>query len=565
MARGELAVNLTAPMAVVSDYNVIKSSILGGEQSLHWLNPAIVAEFDIPAGPLREILANRYTRWNNAMEILGNCLGAKENQFQAQFREYFTVVAKSIRSRQQRTLRKLKVEGQKEELVYQLDVVKDLAVPVITCFFIDFLGFWNRVKTDAYPNREFSEDAIYKLMDDCQDYQSWDTDQTKGNKRRQTFQTSIKKLKEVAEYGVRRSSSGILWWRNAFRTYGAGTEPRQVMQMRRLAVTATQTLLSKGFSQAEVSAIMLAFALDSAHNLVQSFTETLAYFIDPKTREHCWVGPPAKDPRTKHFQSLQNLSLNPSPENDVKITQYALEAQRLRPSPKLAPQYVGQKPTPTHLNGKSVANSTTVFVDTYEANRNPEVFPSPNEFRLDRDPSTYLIYGSSLDEKGKKRGAPFAKQLSLAYLTSMLKHAATLKELRVAHDKRGRLKRVTTPSGLAGYKAGDELVRYASPQWGQLLPFPATWEVRYNGVGAGVFAGGDNANQGHGQNQVYSAAEWRCEDAEMKAETKSETEEAVKELVGEVGKRVEMCETYKWGKLEDMVSVREVADELCEE
>jgi len=76
----------------------------------------------------------------------------------------------------------------------------------------------------------------------------------------------------------------------------------------------------------------------------------------------------------------------------------------------------------------------------------------------------------------------------------MLKHVATLKNLRVAHDKEGRLKKVKTPEGLE---------RYCSSQWNVLLPSPATWNIRYDNVGRGVYDGRDNANQGHGMNQLW--------------------------------------------------------------
>lgn len=87
----------------------------------------------------------------------------------------------------------------------------------------------------------------------------------------------------------------------------------------------------------------------------------------------------------------------------------------------------------------------------------------------------------------------FSKKLGLIAVTGMIKHAASLKNLRVAHDKLGRLKKVRTPEGSE---------KYCNTQWNQLLPSPATWNLRFDGIGPGVFAGTDNADQGHGMDQT---------------------------------------------------------------
>ena len=513
------------------DYSIIKSTILGGASAVEWANPAIVARFDIPKGPLREIMTNEYNvnRWDKAMKIVGGCLGAEHGKFDGgQVRKYFARLAEGIRIREQR-----KMQVVNKEQTYQLDIVSDYAIPVITCFFADWLGFWDRVKTAEFPNREFSENAIYELLANCQDFQSWDADQTKGMKRQQLFRTSIQKLKQLTDYGVSRSADGLLYWRNLFRTYGSGKEYKvspEVITMRKLAVKSIQILLRNGFSYDEVASIMLTFALDSAHKLVLNFTEILAYFIDPKTHENHTIGNHGKDSRTELWREIQKLALKNDSKADEKIVKYALEAQRLTPSIKLARQRIAKNNIDleigTKKNGKgktesvtsTVCHGQTILLDIHAANRNSRVFPSPNEFSLKRNISDYLIYSEIVDDNGKPQAAPFAKQLALAYLTALLKHTASMKYARVAHDKLGRLKRVDTPSGLPGYPAADALRRYMSPQWDTLLPFPVTWEIRFNGMGEGVFEGGDNADQGHGQNQVYQTGDLSSAPPEERAE-----------------------------------------------
>ena len=500
------------------DYSTIKQHILGGTTAGDWANPAIVAHTDIPKGTLRKVMTNEYDskRWDKAMEIMGICLGAENGEIATgQFRRYFTRLAEETRIREQR-----KLQVVQKEQVYQLDVVSDYAIPVVTRFFADWLGFWDRVKTTDFPDREFSENAIYELLEHCQDYQSWDADQTKGMKRRQLFQASIQKLKALADYGVVKSSVGWFYWRNLFRTYGTGAP--ESIAMRRLAVNSTQSLLRAGFSYDEVASVQLQFALDSAHKLVLNFTEILAYFIDPKTHQKGVVGDHGADSRTELWRELQQLALKDNASADNEIVRYALEAQRLTPSLKLARQYVSKtdgiiKTVKENQYGEgekvelSISKGETILLDIHAANRNPKVFPSPEKFSLGRkqkqeprrNRGDYLIYGDVVDEQGQTQAAPFAKQLALAYLGALLKHTASMKCVRVAHDKLGRLKRVATPSGLPGYPAADALRRYASPHWDALLPFPVTWDIRFNGMGEGVFEGGDNADQGHGLDQIW--------------------------------------------------------------
>jgi hypothetical protein len=97
--------------------------------------------------------------------------------------------------------------------------------------------------------------------------------------------------------------------------------------------------------------------------------------------------------------------------------------------------------------------------------------------------SSYLIYGAVTSDAGKEQAAPFAKQLGLTFVNALIKHVSTMRCVRVWHTTRqARLKRVTLPGGLPGYPADDVLKRYASPQWDALLPFPASWELRFNDI-----------------------------------------------------------------------------------
>lgn len=133
----------------------------------------------------------------------------------------------------------------------------------------------------------------------------------------------------------------------------------------------------------------------------------------------------------------------------------------------------------------------TVFKKT--AQQDPKVFPRPETFSMfpsERELDKYLSPGKPNSEEDGFQ----IQALALLGLAGMLKHIAKLKDVRVAHDTLGRLKRVKTQNSLEGFM---------TITWDQVVPFPTTWSIRYNGEGRGVYTGKDNANQGHGSNQVY--------------------------------------------------------------
>ena len=84
---------------------------------------------------------------------------------------------------------------------------------------------------------------------------------------------------------------------------------------------------------------------------------------------------------------------------------------------------------------------------------------NPGAINLDRKLQNYLIYGHGNAKRFD------TKQLTLTALTGMLKYMAKLKDLRVAHDKLGRLKRVKVPSGIE---------QYMTVQWDRITPFPTS-------------------------------------------------------------------------------------------
>jgi hypothetical protein len=140
------------------------------------------------------------------------------------------------------------------------------AVPIITRFFADYLGFWDHVQTKDHPDREFTEIQIHNHIRNCQDFLSYNADQTTQFKRRNAFRDSLKFLKEQAEHGVHQNSSGWTHWNRNLETKG---DNKSVVKMRKLGLNVSRELgkTAKG-GEAEVAATMLKVALDVAHTSV---------------------------------------------------------------------------------------------------------------------------------------------------------------------------------------------------------------------------------------------------------------------------------------------------------
>ena len=88
--------------------------------------------------------------------------------------------------------------------------------------------------------------------------------------------------------------------------------------------------------------------------------------------------------------------------------------------------------------------------------KDPSIFPSPEEVRLDRDMDLYIHYGA-----GPHRC--LGADISQVALTAMLKTIVRLDNLRRAPGPQGILKKVDKPGGFRVYMQED---------WSDYFPFP---------------------------------------------------------------------------------------------
>lgn len=98
---------------------------------------------------------------------------------------------------------------------------------------------------------------------------------------------------------------------------------------------------------------------------------------------------------------------------------------------------------PTTLAGVTLRTGERVTVTWASANRDERVFGDPDEFRLDRDPSSNLLYGAGIHECP---GAPLARLELRSFVTALLDG---IERLRPVHDPAPV--RATYPAG--GYRS----------------------------------------------------------------------------------------------------------------
>ena len=97
----------------------------------------------------------------------------------------------------------------------------------------------------------------------------------------------------------------------------------------------------------------------------------------------------------------------------------------------------------------SIKPGDKVFVSFVSANRDPSIFPNPNEVRLDRPLESYIHYGEGPH-------TCLGRDANMVGLTSMLRVVGKLKNLRRAPGPQGELKKIPRPGGFYIYMREDQ-------------------------------------------------------------------------------------------------------------
>lgn len=166
---------------------------------------------------------------------------------------------------------------------------------------------------------------------------------------------------------------------------------------------------------------ILPTAVAMVPNQSQIFTQVLDYYLSEKG--------------IKHLPQIQKLAQEDTPASDEKLTAYVNEGIRLNGTFGTVRQAEADHTFHDGENAVHVKAGDKVICSFIGPSRDPAVFDSPNEVKLDRDPASYIHYGIG-------EHSCLGKDASLVGVTAMLRTVGKLKNLRRAPGPQGQLKKV---------------------------------------------------------------------------------------------------------------------------
>jgi hypothetical protein len=462
------------------------SIVLQGEQSGDFTNlPPIVGAF------LNSDEANLYSD-KTKLDILPKILDDYVNSVEKELKTYLDELMRYIVKRESISM---------TNSTFQIDVTRDFAIPVVTRYVADFLGFGNKLGKVATDVRgTYSENEIYQHITNCQAFLRHDGDETKWMQRRQACKTSMKKLIDLAR-------KGTIWEANQWDITRALFGKKQTNAMHELGVFVAKQVLDYKKDQSKAATILLLICLDFAYNAVVSFTAILDGFM--KELDYAADHPPIP-PNLAHqgpkWLMVQEcvFSTSSGAEKVLELMIRQMTHATVRPS-------IVRKATATKEYAFGwTTEGQEVILDLSEAIAEAEKNPDKAEVQF---------LSSQLNIAGMY-GVFSPRRFATLSLTSMIGFIAQMKNPRRGRDAQGRLKRICLDSiaeGYANYMAPmrvswikeqikrlvkesrlprkeakkiftDEILRpeavtYLTPTWDEFVPFPMTWKIRFDGFG----------------------------------------------------------------------------------
>ncbi|KAL8708190.1 MAG: hypothetical protein Q9220_006860 [cf. Caloplaca sp. 1 TL-2023] len=293
------------------------------------------------------------------------------------------------------------------------------------------------LKTEETPHGVFSEQELFMVI--CVIFTGifFDMDPAKSFPLRHAARAVSQQLGKLIEANVHSVSmtgmvAGIV---DKFRENQNPLSDYGVHMIRRL--------LDSGLGVSEITwSQILPTAVAMVPNQAQVFTQLLDYYLSEEGKQH--------------LPSIQKYARMDTPEADEQILHYAMEGIRLNGT---FGSYREAKINDTIDDGDRqvpVKPGDKVFCSFVGANRDPIIFPSPNEVRADRPLDSYIHYGMGPH-------TCLGRNASRVALTAMLKTVGKLENLRRAPGPQGMLKKVARPGGFYVYMRSDH---------GAYFPFP---------------------------------------------------------------------------------------------
>ncbi|KAF3908286.1 hypothetical protein AA313_de0206127 [Arthrobotrys entomopaga] len=446
------------------------------EQHRRFVNPSWLNDYAVPI-VIRDVLQKNVDRSESpTMDLKIDVMGQERDKVGTYFEK---ICLRVINTRRQ----VFEKGSETNDPVYQIDAVRDFAIPVITHYFADFLGFNEFIIGEG--GSKYSSNEIYYHIVNVQNYLTYNVDETKMWKRREAFKKSTEFLLELAKGGHIKDASA---WLPFFRSSKDTPEG----YMRGLGYRVAQRILKHktlATNADEAAAVMLLIALDSVYNAVLTFTTSLAFFFEQSNRTFEWrfmsedqkheqnnlhakvqedhkVRTKMPDHHRNHYRCLtakekrtirpregliswediQNIALRTDMsehDKDHELMHFVLEAQRLQVKLPVFRQVISN--TPFKLPGSDFEfhYGDTVYLDVHSAEGNRHSFCDDpfciEKMHTHKPLSEYLAYEGGFSREILNFDG---RDIPVVGLGVMFKILGQLKYLRQGHDSQGRLKTV---------------------------------------------------------------------------------------------------------------------------
>ncbi|RFN54271.1 heme peroxidase [Fusarium flagelliforme] len=405
------------------------------------------------------------------------------------------------------------VTTDKNKGIYQLDIVRDYAIPIVTRFVADFLGFGHLLRSDTNSHAPYSENEVYQHINNCQVFLSYNTDETKLLKRRKAFRDSMTFLLNLAEEGNIREAGK--WrttrWVQGFFGAVASLGQDKPNFMTALGYRVAGEVLQREKNTSKAATILLLTGLDSAYNVVLAFTSVMESFFQSLYAEH----PSERGEKIRNaWLEIQKLAFTDDAKSNERIQALVLKVQRWsvrlpivrKASRETTIQATNHENKPEQIK---LGKGTVVVCDINKAEWKNETENADERMELN--------YCSSFAEAFSEY---HPKHVAATGLVTMVKVLAQLKNLRRGHDTQGVSKKINIDSSSVGYanymapmrlteielkleqaKKDSKLTEqqreaiypsgirkpatatYLTTEWDEMVPFPTTWKLRFDGYG----------------------------------------------------------------------------------
>ncbi|EEP75322.1 hypothetical protein UREG_00168 [Uncinocarpus reesii 1704] len=328
--------------------------------------------------------------------------------------------------------------------VHQVDITRDVGNLAHVHFASNVFSL--PLKTEENPRGIYTEHEMFMIMCVVFTCIFFDLDPAKSFPLRQAARTVAQQLGKIVEAYVKsvKATSVISGLLDRFRKTETALQDYGVHMIRRL--------LASGLSVSEVAwSQIMPTAGAMVPNQAQVFTQIMDYYLSDEGRIH--------------LPEIQRLAQEDTPESDDKLLHYCMEGIRLNGTFGSYREAATAMEVDDDGQHVSIKAGDKVFVSFVSANRDPDVFPNPNEVRLDRPLDSYIHYGQGPH-------TCLGRDANMVALTSMLRVVGKLKNLRRAPGPQGELKKIPRPGGFYIYMREDH---------GSYFVFPMTFKVHFDG------------------------------------------------------------------------------------